>query len=180
MIRLWLAVCLAVSVAWGAPEPVDPAQEPTPIEGVAPSGAPPADPAAIDDTARRIALGLRCPVCQGLSAADSTSPAAVNMQRRVRELVAQGYDQAQIEAFFVSKYGEWVLLAPTADGVNRIVWLGPFAMLVVGVGAVLFVVGRRTEAHAAPAPAPPAPDDPYAQALLAEIADDSPTAEDRA
>lgn len=137
------------------------------IEGVEPAGPPPAN---VDEVARRIAMGLRCPVCQGLSAGDSTSPAAVNMQRRVRELVAQGYSQQQIEDWFITRYGEWVLLSPRNQGFNQIVWLGPAGALVLGLGIALAVVGRRrSSATGAPAAPPPSePDDPYARALLAE------------
>jgi len=140
---LWVAVALAVPVA-----PVDEGA-PEPIEGVTPDSTAPAD---VEAVARQIGLGLRCPVCQGLSAADSTSPAAVNMQRRIRELVAQGYSRAQIEAYFVSRYGEWVLLAPTGEGLNQVVWIGPAAALVVALGAALMVVGRRREDDAPSTP----------------------------
>lgn len=148
-----------------------------PIPGVAPAGVAPADPQAIDDTARAIGLGLRCPVCQGLSAADSTSPAAVNMQRRIRGLVAQGYDRAQIEAYFQSRYGEWVLLAPTSEGLNQVVWVGPLAAGLIALGLALGLVARRPQertSHGSAADRPPTdlPDDPYARALLAEADDD--------
>jgi hypothetical protein len=39
--------------------------------------------------------GLRCPVCQGLSVADSTSNAAVLMQRRIQRAGPPGYSQGR-------------------------------------------------------------------------------------
>ncbi len=106
------------------------------IPGLVPEAHTPAD--QVDALAHQLGQGLRCPVCQGLSVADSTSSAAVMMQQRIRELVAEGYSEAQIEAYFVSKYGEWVLLAPPATGMNQIVWLGPLAAALGG----LFLAGR--------------------------------------
>ncbi|MCB9766517.1 MAG: cytochrome c-type biogenesis protein CcmH, partial [Alphaproteobacteria bacterium] len=66
-----------------------------------------------------LAHGLRCPVCQGMSVADSSSEAAVNMKNRIRELVTAGYTDDQIEDYFIDRYGTWVLLEPPDDGVNR-------------------------------------------------------------
>ena len=48
---------------------------------------------------------LRCPVCQGLSVADSPATMAVNMKAQVREMLAAGYDQEQILAFW-NQWGE--------------------------------------------------------------------------
>ncbi len=42
---------------------------------------------------RDVAALLRCPVCQGLSVADSPATMAQNMKAQVRELLAAGYDQ---------------------------------------------------------------------------------------
>ena len=54
-----------------------------------------------------------------MSVADSTSPAAVNMQKQIRKLVAAGYSEDQIKAEFVESYGEWVLASsPPSGGIN--------------------------------------------------------------
>lgn len=108
---------------------------------------------------------LRCPVCQGLSVADSPATMAVNMKGQVKELLAQGYDQEQILAYFENSYGEFVRLEPPLRGVNWLVWLGPILALAVG-GAVVWwtLKGRRQTVAAeteAPLPEPDTlPDDP--------------------
>ncbi|HET6983622.1 MAG TPA: cytochrome c-type biogenesis protein CcmH, partial [Myxococcaceae bacterium] len=81
--------------------------------------------------ARVQALGkqLRCPMCQGLSIADSNSSAARAQMDKVRELVAAGKSDQQIRDFFTSRYGEWALLEPPASGMNLLVWLLPLALL---------------------------------------------------
>ena len=64
-------------------------------------GAPKGRPLAGDALTARtedVASLLRCPVCQGLSVADSPATMAVNMKVEVRELLAKGYDQDQVLA----------------------------------------------------------------------------------
>lgn len=149
---------------------------PAVIPGIPPGAPPPAS--QIDLITRRITLRLRCPVCQGLSVADSTTPTAIAMQRRVRELVAAGYTQDDIDDYMVSRYGEWILLDPRGGGLNQIIWLGPLVAL-GGAGSIAVVLllrgrGAPSPKDAAPAVAAsrPAPSDPHAAQLLAEALDE--------
>ncbi len=87
---------------------------------------------------------LRCPVCQGLSVADSPSSMARNMKTEVRDKVAAGYDQEQILASFERSYGEFVRLEPPMRGVNWLVWFGPLAVLAGGGGVVAWAVKRSS------------------------------------
>ena len=125
--------------------------------------------------ARVQALGkqLRCPMCQGLSIADSGSSAARAQMDRVRELVAEGKSDDEIRTYFVARYGEWALLEPPAHGFNWLVWLGPAVLLLAGAWIVARMVRRKTPgAVAAPAAAAPAegsPGDPYLDAVRAEL-----------
>ena len=124
--------------------------------------------------ARVQALGkqLRCPMCQGLSIADSNSSAARAQMDKVRELVAAGRSDQEIRDFFISRYGEWALLDPPASGMNLLVWVLPLALLVGGGFAIARTIRRPVPAPAAPpeeAKAPPAPDDPYLEAVRAEL-----------
>jgi cytochrome c-type biogenesis protein CcmH len=106
---------------------------------------------------------LRCPVCQGMSIADSPSEMAVNMKHQVRELLSRGYTEEQILKYFELSYGQFVLLRPKMEGVTGLVWLLPVLALVLGV-VVVFVKLRKLEQAPPPTanPQPPtAPDDPY-------------------
>jgi cytochrome c-type biogenesis protein CcmH len=147
--------------------------QPPLIEGVEPGAPPPAE--QIDAATQAITSTLRCPVCQGLSVADSTSAAAVMMQRHTRALVAAGYDRMDIEDYYVSKYGQFILLDPQDDGMNRLAWIGP--LLAAGFGlwmAATFLRGPGSRAATAAAPTAQASgaEDPYAKRLLSEVDDE--------
>ena len=86
---------------------------------------------------------LRCPVCQGLSVADSRSDAAVAMKKRIQTLVEQGYSEEQVEDYFIDRYGEWVLLKPKYE--HWFVWIAPIVAAVGGLGFVLVHTARRKE-----------------------------------
>jgi cytochrome c-type biogenesis protein CcmH len=91
---------------------------------------------------------LRCPVCQGLSVADSPAEMAVSMRHQVRDLLAAGYDQEQILQYFERSYGEFVRLRPPLRGVNWIVWLAPALGLLAGAAVVVWAL---RDPRAAPA-----------------------------
>lgn len=89
-----------------------------------------------DELERRtaaLASKLRCPVCQGLSIDDSPAPSARDMRAVVRQKLAEGMSESEITAYFVSRYGEFVLLQPEAKGANLLVWLGPVAIFLGGL-----------------------------------------------
>jgi cytochrome c-type biogenesis protein CcmH len=111
-----------------------------------------ARPVAAADTAlerrtRDVASGLRCPVCQGLSIADSPSELALEMKGLVREQLAAGKTPDEIEGYFIEKYGEWVLLEPRAQGLNLLVYLLPVALVIGGAAFVLRYVRANNEAN---------------------------------
>jgi len=106
---------------------------------------------------------LRCPVCQGMSVADSPAEMAVNMKAQVHELLARGYTEEQILKYFELSYGQFVLLRPKFEGVNRLVWLLPLGALALGIGIVFFKLRKLERAPVAA----PAAEDPY----LAKVRD---------
>jgi cytochrome c-type biogenesis protein CcmH/NrfF len=123
----------------------------------APTTAPPRTAAelALEEETKKVAAQLRCPVCQGLSIQDSPSELARQMKDVVREKLKAGETPDQVKAYYVSKYGEWVLLTPPARGFNLAVYLLPFAGLLggavlVGILAVRWTAqGKRMAENAA-------------------------------
>src|SRR5438445_4656069 len=123
---------------------------------IAPAAAQTTPDSSLDAKARDVAATLRCPVCQNLSIQDSPSLLAQDMKRLVRERLAAGETPDQVRRYFVSRYGEWVLLKPRASGVDLSVWLLPLLALVGGAVLVWSAVRRWIRqgdaARAAPAP----------------------------
>ncbi len=105
-----------------------------------------------EEQARQIASELRCPVCQNLSAADSPSELAQQMRAIIRQQLKEGKSPEQIKSFFVSKYGEWVLLAPEAKGFSLVVWVLPYVAAIAGIIFVVFIVRRWARRKTAPEP----------------------------
>lgn len=115
-----------------------------------------ADSAALERRTRAVASELRCPVCQGESIQESPAELAVEMKGVVREQLAAGRTPEQVKAYFVDRYGEWILLRPTTRGVNAMLYWLPPIVLLVGL-VVVVVISRRwvraTALNAAPPPA---------------------------
>jgi len=108
--------------------------------------------ADLDARTNHVASLLRCPVCQGMSVADSPSEMAVNMKREVRDLLQRGYTEEQILDHFERSYGQFVRLKPKFEGVNALVWLLPIFAVILGALIVMSKVKKLEK---------PASDDPY-------------------
>lgn len=125
-------------------------------------GAPKGQPLAGDEltrTTQEIAASIRCPVCQGLSIADSPAEMAQNMKAQVRELLSRGYTREQILSYFERSYGQFVLLAPKFQGVTSLVWTLPIFALLLGI-VIVFMKMKSLEKAPPPATAEEV-DDPY-------------------
>lgn len=91
--------------------------------------------------ARALFRNVRCLVCQNESIGDSQAPLAADLRRIVRQQVAEGRSNAQIQTFLTDRYGEFVLFAPRFSTANAVLWITPFA--IVGVGLIMLVIFRR-------------------------------------
>jgi cytochrome c-type biogenesis protein CcmH len=133
----------------------------------------------LEEQTRAISAELRCVVCQNLSVAESPSEMAQQMRAIVREQVQAGKSPDQIKEFFVSKYGEWVLLKPRTTGFSALLWILPYVVLVLGVVAALWLVHRwtRKKKNAQPSVAP-ASASGQARAELLDEAIEEPDLED--
>lgn len=98
------------------------------------------DPAQ-EARARHLFEQFRCLVCQNESIDDSQAELAHDLRQIVRQQVAQGRSDAQIKAFLVDRYGEFILLKPRFSAGNSVLWLAPF--LIVIVGGAFFVAQAR-------------------------------------
>lgn len=110
---------------------------------------------AMEARARELSRELRCMVCQNQSIDDSDAPLARDLRILVRERLKAGDSNDQVLDFLVARYGEFVLMRPTLHGANVLLWVAPFAVLIVGVaGAFLIARRRRTEGAGTPGLSP--------------------------
>ncbi len=98
----------------------------------------------LESRTTELARELRCPVCQGLSIQDSPSELSQQMRALVKEQIVSGKSDEDVLAYFVSKYGEWILLAPKARGFNLVAYLLPPLLLVAGAVGVWMLVKSWT------------------------------------
>lgn len=104
---------------------------------------------ALDALAAEVASRLRCPVCRNQSVVESNAELSREMQAVVRDRLAAGETPAEVEAYFVSRYGEWILLKPQARGINLLVYGLPLVVLVLG----FFLARNRLRKWASAGPA---------------------------
>jgi len=117
------------------------------------ASAPEAVPTAADPVleARMLAITeeLRCLVCQNQTIADSNAPLALDLRNQIRAQIAEGRTDTQIREYMTDRYGDFVLYRPPFKATTAILWVGPFAMVALGVVVFLFVVRRRRAEPAA-------------------------------
>lgn len=87
---------------------------------------------------KKLSNELRCPTCQGLSVKDSEAGFSTSIKGKIRELMKQGKSDEEIMAYFVERYGEWILRAPPVSGFNMVLWVLPGAAIVTGLLWVLY------------------------------------------
>ena len=123
-----------------------------------------ADP-ALEARARKLSAELRCMVCQNQSIDDSSAPFARDLRLLVRERLKTGASDAEVRAYLVARYGEFVLLKPPLSTGTLLLWLTP--LLVLG-GIGLLVTSRLRRGAASPAAALDADEQRRLAAILAE------------
>jgi cytochrome c-type biogenesis protein CcmH len=104
---------------------------------------------ALEARARELSTGLRCLVCRNESIDESNADLARDMRLLLRERLVEGDTDEEAVAFLVDRYGEYVLLRPTASGANLILWIAAPAML-LGGGLIAGLYLRRRAAAEAP------------------------------
>lgn len=98
---------------------------------------------ALESRARTLSQELRCMVCQNQSIDDSDAPLAKDLRVLVRERLSAGDSDNQVIDFLVARYGEFVLLKPRVTAHTLLLWLAPFAALLIGGWGVVAFIRRR-------------------------------------
>ncbi|HET7845390.1 MAG TPA: cytochrome c-type biogenesis protein [Xanthomonadales bacterium] len=104
---------------------------------------PPAD-AKYEKRFQRLTAELRCLVCQNQNLADSDALLAKDLRNEVLEMMRAGRTDAEIKQFMVDRYGDFVLYNPPVKPITWALWFGPPLLLLVGAGAVVAIVRKRS------------------------------------
>lgn len=105
----------------------------------------------LEARARNIGSELRCLVCQNESIDDSDADLAHDLRVLVRQRLLAGDSDAQVKAYMVSRYGNYVLLKPPFQAETYLLWIGPALFLAAGAGAA-FTFYRRAASQPPAAP----------------------------
>lgn len=113
----------------------------TPLHAVQPDEV--LDDPVLEERARTLSAGLRCPVCRNESIDESNATLAKELRIVLRERLIAGDTDAQIMDYMVVRYGEFILLRPDASGVNIILWLTAPTLFLIALGVGWTTIRRR-------------------------------------
>jgi cytochrome c-type biogenesis protein CcmH len=93
----------------------------------------------------RIASELRCLVCQNQTIADSHADLAVDLRGQVREMLQKGQNEQQVIEYMTARYGDFVLYRPPFKSTTVLLWVGPGAMVLIGLFVLVRVLRQRSK-----------------------------------
>lgn len=102
------------------------------------------DDPVLEERARALSQGLRCPVCRNESIDESNADIARDIRILLRERLVAGDSDTEAIDFIVDRYGEFVLLKPLTTGSNLVLWIAGPAMLLAALGIALLYLRRRS------------------------------------
>lgn len=92
---------------------------------------------------RTLTEELRCPKCQNQNIADSNAPIANDLRAEIYRMLDEGRSNDEIVEHLVLRYGDFVRYQPPLNAATLLLWFGPAALLLGGLGALLLIVRRR-------------------------------------
>lgn len=95
---------------------------------------------SLDQRVHDVASQLKCLVCQGESVADSPATLSLQMRGVIRQQLQSGKSEQEVIQYFVSRYGDRILLSPPMQGITLLAWIVPVALMILGALLVFFVL----------------------------------------
>ncbi|TVP87025.1 MAG: cytochrome c-type biogenesis protein CcmH [Thioalkalivibrio sp.] len=119
-----------------------------PMTAAAGPTAPPSEPMTFDSELdeqryQKLIRELRCTVCQNQNLIESNAPLANDLRRQIALMINDGSDTDEIVDYMVARYGDFVLFRPPMKGITYLLWFGPVAMLLIGLGTLGTILWRR-------------------------------------
>ncbi|MDF1719284.1 MAG: cytochrome c-type biogenesis protein CcmH [Minwuia sp.] len=98
--------------------------------------------------AQELMRDFRCLVCQNQAISESHADLARDMRVIVRERIIAGDDDDAVRQYFVTRYGDWVLLDPPLNSKTIFLWAGGGLILLIGAALVYFRMRRAPKVTA--------------------------------
>ncbi|MDH5424925.1 MAG: cytochrome c-type biogenesis protein CcmH [Gammaproteobacteria bacterium] len=86
---------------------------------------------------------LRCLVCQNQNLSGSNSELAQDLRKEVYSMIQTGDTDAEIIEFMVARYGDFVLYNPPFKAITFLLWVGPFAVLILAVLLIVIFIRKN-------------------------------------
>lgn len=126
-----------------------------------------------DDQVNAIAKNMYCPVCENTPLDVCPTQACAEWRELIRDKLAEGWNEKQIRAFFVERFGDRVLATPPARGLNWLVYVIPPIAFLAG----LYLLYKAFQSMRVSAGVPPvqadrssaSSEDPYLDRLEEEL-----------
>jgi cytochrome c-type biogenesis protein CcmH len=125
-------------------------------------------PTPSPDEVNAIAENLYCPVCANVPLDVCGTAACAQWRQQIADLLVQGYSEQQIYDYFAAQYGQGVLAAPPARGLNWLVYVLP-PVAILAAAALLWRNLRTWKQAPAPKASRPAAGGKYAEQLEQEL-----------
>jgi cytochrome c-type biogenesis protein CcmH len=129
--RLALMIALVLTTMFGVAQAKD----------AAPAAADP----VLEARMQRIAIELRCLVCQNQTIADSPAGLSDDLRREIREQLLRGATDQQVVQYMTDRYGDFIRYRPPVKGSTMALWIGPAVLLVLGVAVLVIALRRRAK-----------------------------------
>lgn len=87
---------------------------------------------------------FRCLVCQNQNIAESNAALANDLRDQIYQQIQHGNSDQQIIDYLVTRYGDYVMYRPPFNKLTFGLWLGPFIVLLTGLGYLIYYVRKRS------------------------------------
>lgn len=116
---------------------------------------------------------LRCPKCQNNSISDSNAELAKDLRLKTYEMTKAGKSKEEIVDYMVDRYGNFVTYNPPLTVSTAILWVAPFAIVLIGFGLIVVRSRRKASETMANDNSLDAEEEKRLQQLLKETSSDS-------
>lgn len=92
---------------------------------------------------KQLTQELRCLVCQNQDLADSNAPLAVDLRAEIYQMIQRGESKQSVINYMTARYGDFILYKTPLKSTTYVLWLSPFATLLIAFSLLIIIVRSR-------------------------------------